>query len=155
VTTPNKGYISQLPQATTIGPYDYAVIDQLTSGSPTTRRAALSQLFSLRQVRVTANYTLQPADLLLPTVIYLSSSSPLTLTIPTAAVLLAANSGASVPNGVNVMFQRYGTGTLTIAGSAGVTLRYASSVTLKNQFSMGFALLSDIANEWGLGGDFT
>jgi hypothetical protein len=153
---PGKGYISQLPLAQGIGATDSIVVDQIVNGSPTTRRAFLSALFNLRPNRQTGTaYTLQPADLLLPTWLIMANAGPMVVTIPTQAALNTANAGVAVPQGVNLIIQRYGVGTLTITPAAGVTLRFSSSATAKNQYSFLFLALSDITNEWSLGGDQT
>jgi hypothetical protein len=153
---PGKGYISQLPQAVGIGASDSIVIDQVVNGAPTTRRTNLSNLFGMRINRQTGtSYTLSPADLLLPTWLIMANAGAMAVTIPTAAALATANGGVAVPSGVNVIIQRYGVGTLTITPAGGVTLRFSSSATAKNQYSFLFLILSDITNEWSLGGDQT
>lgn len=153
---PGKGYISQLPVAGQINAGDKIVIDQLSSGVPTTRAATLSTLFGLRINRQTGTaYTIQPLDLLVPTCIVMANAGPMALTVPTAAALQTANGGVAIAPGANVIVQRYGAGTLTISPAGGVTLRFSSSATAKNQYSFLFLLLSDIANEWDLGGDQT
>lgn len=151
---PGKGYISQLPSAGSIGAADFMIIDQGTP--PTTRKATLSALYGLKENRQTGTaYTLSPGDLLIPTIILMNNAGAMALTIPTAAALQAANGGVAVPTGVNVMIQRYGAGSLTITAAGGVTLRFSSSATLKNQYSLGFLLSLSVANEWTLGGDQT
>jgi hypothetical protein len=68
---------------------------------------------------VTANYTLALADV--AKVVAFNSASNLTLTVPT-------NASVAFPIGTVVNVYRNGTGTVTVAGAAGVTVRNAGTI---------------------------
>ena len=87
---------------------------------------------------VTANYTLQLSDV--AKVVAFNSSSNLTLTVPT-------NATAAFPIGTVLNVYRAGTGTVTISGAGGVTVR--NSGTIPQQFGER-SLRKRGTNEWVL-----
>lgn len=76
-----------------------------------------------------------------------TGSAAFTLTIPT-------NASVPIPVGSWFEFEAYGTGQITVAGQAGVTLKYSSSLTTRAQNSVGVAY-QRAANEWTISGDMT
>jgi hypothetical protein len=89
----------------------------------------------------TANYTLALADV--AKVVAVNSSSNLTLTVP-------LNSSVAFPLGTVVNVYRAGTGTVTIAGASGVTVRNAGAIS--DQFGE-VSLRKRGTDEWVLSGD--
>lgn len=87
---------------------------------------------------VTANYTLALTDV--AKVVAFNSSSNLTLTVPT-------NASVAFPLGTVINVYRAGTGTVTIAGASGVTVR--NSGTIPAQFGER-SLRKRGTNEWVL-----
>lgn len=89
-------------------------------------------------------YTLALADT--GTVVEVTSSSSVTVTVP-------PNSSVAFPVGTVVELLQYGTGTLTIAAGAGVTIRSANNLlSARTQYSV-LALRKRATNEWVLAGD--
>jgi len=93
----------------------------------------------------TANYTLALADV--DRYVVANSASALTFTVP-------PNSSVAFPIGSVIPLYRHGTGTLTVAQGSGVTVRTASSLTLRAQYSEA-ALRKRGTDEWVLSGDLT
>ena len=87
---------------------------------------------------VTANYTLALTDV--AKVVAFNSASNLTLTVP-------ANASVAFPIGTVINVYRAGTGTVTIAGASGVTVRNAG--TIPSQFGERSLRKRD-TNEWVL-----
>lgn len=138
--------ISQLDLATSIGATDQIVVDQ--GNPPVTKRAPISLAIGpgLRiNTQTGTAYTLQSADSL-QTLIQMNNASPMTLTIPSSLTL-------AFPVGTNILVERLGAGTLTIAGAAGVTLQGAS-LTARLQYSF-LGLICTALNTWAVCGDTT
>lgn len=94
-------------------------------------------------VSMTANKTLALSEA--GCLIQANSSSNLTLTVPT-------NASVAFPTGTEIEVVRYGTGTLTIAGASGVTIRSANSLTsISSQYATA-GLKKMGTNEWLLTG---
>ena len=92
-----------------------------------------------------SNYTLALSDA--TNMVELTSSSANTVTIPT-------NASVAFPIGTAIdIFQR-GTGQVTIAGSAGVTVLYTPGLKLRAQYSAATAIKRD-TNTWIVTGDLT
>ena len=89
----------------------------------------------------TANYTLALADV--AKVVAVNSSSNLTLTVP-------LNSSVAFPLGTVINVYRAGTGSVTISGAAGVTVRNAGAIS--DQFGE-VSLRKRGTDEWVLSGD--
>jgi hypothetical protein len=68
---------------------------------------------------------------------------------------IPTNVGVPFPIGTQIIFFQYGTGQVTIAGTAGVTLRSSGGKTkTAAQYAMGTLIKID-TNEWVLSGDLT
>lgn len=93
----------------------------------------------------TADYTLVLADA--DTVIEVNSATGKTVTVP-------PNSSVAFPVGTVVQVCQYGAGQVTLAPGAGVTLRQASSLTTRAQYST-VTLRKRATDEWVVGGDAT
>jgi hypothetical protein len=95
------------------------------------------------------NYTFVLADR--GTMVEGTSGSAQTFTVP-------PNSTAAFQVGTVIAFRQYGTGSatgqLTIAAGAGVTLRTASSLTTRAQYSIG-SIHKRGTDEWIVSGDMT
>lgn len=76
-----------------------------------------------------------------------TGSSAATVTVP-------ANADVSYPVGTVVEVLQYGTGQVTVAAAGGVTLRTASSLTTRAQYSS-VSLRKRAVNEWIISGDLT
>ena len=91
----------------------------------------------------TSNYTLVLTDA--GCLIKCGSSSNRTITIP-------ANADVAFPTGTEIEIARYGTGTVTISGATGVTVRSANSLnTISSQYATVGIKKMD-TNEWLLSG---
>lgn len=93
----------------------------------------------------TANYTLVMSDA--GQVIEMNSASVLTLTVP-------ANASVAFPVGTVVEVCQLGTGQVTVAAAAGVTIRTSSSLTTRTQYSCA-SIRKRATDEWVLSGDLT
>lgn len=93
----------------------------------------------------TASYTLVLTDAW--RCVELNSASAVTLTIP-------PNSSVAFQVGTVIEWYQMGAGQITLAYGAGVTLRTASSLTSRAQYSSG-ALRQRAADEWVVMGDVT
>ena len=143
----NTALASKANQATTYTKteVDDAISGALTGGSggsfiPTSEKGAANGVASLDTngkvtaaqtsslvVNVTANKTLALADA--GTLQRVNSSSAITVTIPT-------NASAAFPIGAEIELVRYGTGTVTLAVTGGVTLNSADGVkTISSQYA--------------------
>jgi hypothetical protein len=76
-----------------------------------------------------------------------TSASAVNVTVP-------PNSSVAFPVGTVIELCQYGAGQITIVAGAGVTLRTASSLTTRVQYS-GASLRKRATNEWVVGGDLT
>lgn len=76
-----------------------------------------------------------------------TGSSAATITVP-------ANSAVAFPIGTVVEILQYGTGQVTVAAAGGVTLRTASSLTTRAQYSS-LSIRKRATNEWIVSGDLT
>jgi hypothetical protein len=75
----------------------------------------------------------------------------------TAAYLVRVPTDAAVPFPIGrsqINFERFGTGSLTLVGAAGVTLNHASSLTARVQYSV-ITLTKTDTNRWLVTGDMT
>jgi hypothetical protein len=113
--------------------YTDARVDSRTA----TNRAPL---YFVENVR-TANYTLALSDV--AKVVAFNSTSNLTLTVPT-------NTSVAFPIGTVINVYRAGTGSVTISGASGTTVRNAGNIP--DQF-VEVSLRKRGANEWVLSGD--
>lgn len=102
--------------------------------------AVAAPLYFIENVR-TASYTLALSDV--AKVIAFNSSSNLTLTVPT-------NASVAFPVGTVVNVYRAGTGSVTIAGASGVTVRNAGGI--ENQYEE-VSLRKRATDEWVLSGN--
>lgn len=93
----------------------------------------------------TADYTLALADA--NTAVEANSTSGVTITVP-------PNSSVAFPVGTVLEIARLNTGSVTVAAGAGVTLRTASSLSLRSQYSVA-SLRKRATNEWLVTGDLT
>lgn len=93
----------------------------------------------------TASYTLVLADA--GKVIEQNVAGASSVTVP-------PNSSVAFPVGTVVQVNQYGAGQVTIAPGAGVTLRQASSLTTRAQYST-VTLRKRATDEWVVGGDAT
>jgi hypothetical protein len=94
----------------------------------------------------TASYTLAITDsLALTSAVEMNVATANTCTIP-------PNSGVAFPVGDSINIVQYGTGTVTITAGVGVTLRSATGLRTRAQYSMA-TLYQRAANEWVVGGD--
>lgn len=91
----------------------------------------------------TTAYTLAVADA--GKVVEVTSASGVTITVPT-------NASVAIPVDTIVYVCQMGAGQVTIAPAGGVTLRYASSLTTRAQYST-LLLRKRDTNEWVIGGD--
>lgn len=73
-----------------------------------------------------------------------NSASPLTVTIP-------LNSSVAFPIGTTIEFNLYGTGSLTLAGAAGVALRSPNGLRLVNRYASA-AIRKRATDEWIVSG---
>ncbi len=90
------------------------------------------------------SYTLGLSDA--GTAVEFTASSTVTVTVP-------PNSSAAFSVGTVIELLQYGTGTLTIAAGAGVTIRSANNlVSARTQYST-LSLRKRATNEWVLAGD--
>jgi hypothetical protein len=80
-------------------------------------------------------------------VIECSNASAVTITVPT-------NASDAIPVDSVMYVHQYGAGQITISPAAGVTLRYASSLTTRAQYST-LMLRKRDTNEWVVNGDAT
>jgi hypothetical protein len=91
-------------------------------------------------------YTLALTDI--GNIVEMNNTSAMTLTVPPLATV-------SFPQGVEIPVRRYGSGTMTVAQGAGVTVRpERGTFTLRAQYSMA-RLFYRGSNEWILSGDTT
>lgn len=82
-------------------------------------------------------------------IIEMSSSSALTLTIP-------SNAGVAYPTGTRIDLAQVSGGTITVTGSVGVTIRYSSNLTKVTNGTWSVATLYKRGtDEWVLAGDLT
>jgi hypothetical protein len=100
---------------------------------------------ALKATTQTANYTLALSDA--DTVLEMNTASGATVTVPPA-------SSVGFPIGTVIEILQYGAGQVTIAPGVGVTLRTASSLTTRVQYSS-VALRLRATNEWIISGDLT
>lgn len=91
----------------------------------------------------TGNYTLGLQDA--GTVVEVNSSSPATVTIPN-------NSATAFPDGTIIELVQSGTGTLTVAGASGVTIRTAANNSARTRWST-LGIRKRSSNDWILSGD--
>lgn len=104
--------------------------------------AAAQQVTASTQAGTT--YTLVLADA--GTAIEFTAASAITLTVP-------PNSTVAFPVGTVIELLQYGTGTLTVAPGAGVTIRSADGLlSARTQYST-LSLRKRATNEWVLAGD--
>lgn len=128
---------------------DGAVAEAKLSGAVQTKLndtqaavAAAQQVTASTQSGTT--YTLVLADA--STAIEFTSASAVTLTIP-------PNSSVAFPAGTVIELVQYGTGQLTVAPGAGVTIRSADGLlSARTQYST-LSLRKRATNEWVLAGD--
>lgn len=96
----------------------------------------------------TSNYTLTTGDAS-QTLVRMTSTSNVTLTVPTFA-------SVAFSSGTNILLERAGSGTLTIAGaSTAVTVNSPALLTFRAQYSMGGLVKVSTDNTWSLCGDLT
>jgi hypothetical protein len=137
--------IGQLQLATYLSSTDQMVIDQ--GSPPVTKRAPIGLLANIAlsiNDQTGTTYTLVLADGI-QRLIRMNNASPMTLTIPNSSTV-------TFPVGTNILLQRLGAGTLTIAGAGGVTVQTASTLTARAQYSM-LGLIQTALNTWVLMGD--
>ncbi|HSX28900.1 MAG TPA: hypothetical protein VLF60_05635 [Candidatus Saccharimonadales bacterium] len=113
-----------------------------------TVQAQLTTITNISQVTATTQagttYTLALADA--ATAVELSSASAVTVTVP-------PNSSVAFPVGTVIELLQYGSGTVTIAPGAGVTIRSANNLlSARTQYST-LSLRKRATNEWVLAGD--
>ena len=94
---------------------------------------------------VSADYTLALADA--GRLVTVTSSSAITITVP-------ANATVAVPVGTRIDIARLGSGAVTIAGAAGVTVNATPGLKLRAQYSTG-TLIKLAENTWLLAGDLS
>lgn len=92
-----------------------------------------------------ANYTLALTDG--SNCLSSTATGAITITVP-------ANSTVALPVGTVISILQYGAGQVTVAAAVGVTVRTASSLTTRAQYSM-INLWQRAANEWIASGDLT
>lgn len=97
--------------------------------------------------RRTANYTLVLADVDGNTWVEMNVAGANTLTVP-------PHSSVAAPLGKTVLFSQYGAGQVTLTPGSGVTLRTASSLTTRAQYSS-CGMTQVASNEWYVFGDLT
>ena len=139
--------ISSLPLATGLYSTDQFIVDQ--GVPPTTKRAPLSLLAGITlsvNAQTGTTYTLVAADGV-QRLITMNNASPMTLTIPNSSSLVFAI-------GTNILVQRLGSGSLTIAGAGGVTVQTASTLAARAQYSI-IGLIQTALNTWLACGDLT
>lgn len=91
------------------------------------------------------SYTLALADA--GTAVEFTNSAAVTCTVP-------PNSATAFPVGTVIELLQYGTGQITVVAGTGVTIRTASSMTTRAQYSV-LSLRKRAADEWILSGDLT
>lgn len=91
----------------------------------------------------TGNYTLASQDA--GTVVEVSSSNPVTVTVPN-------NSAVAFPIGTIIELAQTGTGTLSVTGASGVTIRTAANTSARTQWST-LGVRKRSSNDWILSGD--
>jgi hypothetical protein len=102
-------------------------------------------LLVLTTTSQTTNYTVVLADA--GSMVEMNSASALTFTIP-------PNSSVAFPVGTEIQSSQMGAGQVTITPGAGVTIRTASSLTSRAQYS-DFSVRKRATNEWVASGDLT
>lgn len=93
----------------------------------------------------TASYTLALTDA--GSAVEFDTAGAVTLTVP-------ANSSVAFPVGTIIEVAQIGAGQVTIAGETGVTLRTASSLTTRVQYSVA-GIRKRATDEWIVSGDLT
>jgi len=126
----------------TAGTDGQVLVYNATSGAWEIVTPPFAPLYFVENVR-TANYTLALSDV--AKVVAFDSSSNLTLTVP-------LNSSVAFPIGAVINVYRAGTGTVTVAGASGVTVRNVGEIT--DQFGE-VSLRKRGTDEWVLTGDIT
>ena len=91
----------------------------------------------------TGNYTLGLQDA--GTVVEVNSSNAATVTIPN-------NSAVAFPTGTLIELAQTGTGTLSVSGASGVTIRTAANTSARAQWST-LGIRKRSSNDWILSGD--
>ena len=110
-----------------------------------TVHGAVNALTTIPQSTKTADYTLALGD----------SGECVEANLSTAIVFtVPPNSSVAFPVGTTVELCRLGTGSLTVAAGAGVTLRTPSSLTARAQYSS-MSLRKRATDEWVVAGDLT
>ena len=121
---------------------DNITLTSITTTGDVTVGGTLAYYISINEQ--TADYTLVITDA--GKEIRMNSSSNLTLTIPT-------NASVAFTTGTQIIVVGYGSGTVSIAGATGVTIRSASGYTdLYEQYSVAL-LVKQNTDEWLLSGD--
>ena len=105
--------------------------------------SAVNALTVVRQSWRTTDYSLTLADS--GEVVEMSSAESLVVTVP-------ANSAVQFPIGTVILISQYGTGPVTVAPAAGVSVRTASSLTTRVRYSE-MSLRKRAADEWVASGD--
>ena len=107
--------------------------------------ASISSVTTMPHTTKTSSYTLVLADA--GTLVETNSASATTITVP-------PNSSVAFPIDTVIAFSQYGSGQLTIAQGAGVTIRTASSLTARTQYSE-ISIRKRATDEWIISGDMT
>lgn len=104
---------------------------------------SLPVINTLASSTVSAGYTLMLTDA--TTAVESTSASAITITVP-------SNASVAFPLGTIIEVLQYGAGQVTLVGAAGVTLRTASTLKTRAQFSTA-SIRQRAANEWVVSGD--
>lgn len=117
----------------------------LAIGDVTGLQTALDALPRLATTTQSGSYTLALADA--GTAVETTSATGVNITVP-------PNSSVAFPVGTVVELLQYGAGQITVVAGAGVTIRTASSLTSRAQYSL-LSLRKRATDEWVLSGDST
>ena len=105
----------------------------------------MNALTVVRQSWRTTAYSLTLADS--GEVVEVSSAENLVVTVP-------SNSAVQFPLGTVILISQYGTGQVTVAPAAGVTIRTATSLTTRVRYSE-MSLRKRATDEWVASGDLS
>ena len=107
--------------------------------------SAVNALTVVRQSWRTTAYSLTLADS--GEVVEVSSADNLVVTVP-------SNAAVQFPVGTVILISQYGTGQVTVAPAAGVTIRTATSLTTRVRYSE-MSLRKRATDEWVASGDLS
>jgi hypothetical protein len=126
-------------------PLNESCTADVTTGHAAMHNDIAKELNNNTNVQSGTTYTLVLGDR--AKTIECTSASPVTVTVP-------PNSSVAFPTGTVVAVLRYGTGGVTVAQGAGVTIRTPSTLVLRAQYST-VMLRKRATDEWILAGDTT